>query len=121
MERNLTLVFDSEATIYCVFASLIVKTESLNKMYPGGTRAFAERYSATRYNQKLAAICEMGSGYLGTYLDDLCDRGFLFKEDFYVLDSSFYPPERHVEDMLPSRNVEMEVDWLRPSSSEDEA
>ena len=109
------LVFNEEESIKCVHTALAVKMEPLREKYRGGPKKFMEKYGA-RCNRDLAVIISMNDADIDSYVDDLFDQGFVYKEDFMHVDAfadmiSYHMFKKHSG--INEEKVDLGVDWLK--------
>ncbi len=107
MPRDLRLIFNANREIECVFFTLIVKTEALNKNYPGGAKAFAEKHEA-KFNRSLLVLYAMAMGYHAEAAEELYNSGLVHGEDYIVFD-----PTSNAMLCEEGSEVTLGVDWLR--------
>jgi hypothetical protein len=112
MGRNLHVVHDSAEETRCVFNALVVRNSALNAKYPGGLRAFVEKFGF-RCNEKIAVDSFMG-GDIDPVIEDLRRCGLIPREEFMFVDAGAYFLLSSVDTRNPYRPqpVDLGVDWL---------
>lgn len=106
-------IFTFEATKKlkcCSFYNFIAKNSSLEKRYPGGFKAFAQKHFGV-CNKKLTMIADMGSG-IGSYIDELEDKGLKFGEDFTLVDAFAYVGFSEPGENDSPRAIDTGAEWL---------
>ena len=100
--HNLAVVFSDTEYVRTVFFTLIVRTDSLSRKYPGGIKGFIETHGA-KCNRHLAI------------LDDLSRVGFEPKED-----AVFFPASDAMF-LGKGTRYDVGVPWLEARATEDHA
>ena len=81
------VVFNAHKEIKCVFLSVVVKTTALKEKYPGGLRAYVQKYNV-RCNRSLAVIVAMNGLDLKKPIEDLEKNGLIADEDYLYFDAT---------------------------------
>jgi hypothetical protein len=97
----------------CASFTLVIKNDSLNQKYPGGLRAFIEKYHAT-CNRHISVTCDMGSE-VGEKLDDIAGNGLLPDQDFWTYDfwSHALAMANGPGQKLEPHAIDTGIEWLR--------
>jgi hypothetical protein len=113
MYRDLKMAFFADEGLRCVFHNVVVKVESLRTKYPGGLKAFVNKYSAF-CNRDLAVDCSMNSYDLDETIMDIQNNGLVFMTDYVCLDATDWSEGIGRERGIPeSRPVDLKVPWLK--------
>ena len=105
------VVFNSDKEIKCVFLSVVVKTTALKEKYPGGLRAYVQKYNV-RCNRNLAVIVAMNHLDLEEPIADLEKNGLIPDVDYLYFDAT-------IDFMCKGEGVDADlpVDWLKGVTS----
>ena len=107
---KLHVINNEKKKLQCVFHTLAIKNEALERGYKGGLLGFLDKHGG-QSNGKITVLCFMGSDIDET-IDDLIENGLMFTEDFEYIDAgcySFADPERRAY----PHNVRLRADWLK--------
>jgi len=107
---NLHVIHNEKKKLQCVFNTLVIKNEALERLYDGGLIGFLDKHGG-ECNGKITVCCYMGGDIYET-MDDLVEHGLNFIEDFEFIDAASYliiDPERQAS----AYNVRQRVDWLK--------
>jgi hypothetical protein len=80
------VAYTSSPKLRCFFYTIVIRNQSLQEKYPGGRKAFINRYKAPS-NDRITVYCDMGSD-IGDIFRDLEERGMEDFEDFTTLDAA---------------------------------
>ena len=111
------LIYSARNELRCVHFALIVKTQSLNRKYPGGVASFSRKYGA-RSNGKITVACFMGND-IDEATKDLEENGLAFNDDFAPLDSGRHEMQFWVasihgpDDLAKAHDIHVGVTWLQ--------
>lgn len=93
---NLHVIHNEKKKLKCVFNTLVIKNEALERLYKGGLIGFLDKHGG-QSNGKITVACYMGIDIDET-IDDLIENGLKYIEDFEFIDAGSYliiDPERH--------------------------
>ena len=77
---KLHVIHNERKKLQCVFNTLVVRNEAMEKSYKGGLIGFLNRHSC-ECNGKITVVCYMGSQIYET-MDELDENGLKFLKDF---------------------------------------
>jgi hypothetical protein len=86
--HNLYMVYEDSRSIKCIFYTVVIRNEALSEKYPGGIKAFVERY-APRSNNEITVTVHMG-GDFEEVVEDLLNQGLEYDSDFTCFDAARY-------------------------------
>jgi len=107
------VVFNSHKEIKCVFLTLVVRTVALKEKYPGGLKAFVQRYNV-HCNRNLAVIVAMKGLDLKEPNENLEKNGLIADMDYLYFDAT-----RDVMWKGEGVAAELPVPWLKRVTSGD--
>ena len=102
---KLHVIHNEKKKMQCIFNTLVVKNEALERLYEGGLIGFLDKHG-DQSNGKITVLCYMGFEFDET-IDDLVKSGLKFIEDFYFIDAGAYEQAVVVNDM------KQKVNWLK--------
>ena len=76
--------YTPEKELRCVFITLVIRNQALEKKYPGGHSAFLDKYGG-EHNDEITLNVFMAGDY-GLQVEDLEKNGLVANEDFVLLD-----------------------------------
>jgi hypothetical protein len=102
---KLHVIHNEKKKMQCLFNTLVVKNEALERSYKGGLIGFLDKHG-DQSNGKISVLCYMGFEF-DTTIDDLVKNGLEFLEDFYFIDAGAYEQDVVVND------IKQRVNWLK--------
>jgi hypothetical protein len=109
---KLHVIHNERKKMQCVFNTLVIRNEALEKSYKGGLIGFLNKHGGEcECNGKITVVCYMGSEIYDT-MYDLDENGLKYLKDFEFIDAGEYvliDPERQA---YPC-NISQRVDWLK--------
>lgn len=108
--------YRTDREIRCSFFSLVVRRDSLDERYTGGTRAFVRQHHGV-YNDDILVIGAMGFRELDGPIEDLLSNGLQDGPDYVVFDAMTFGPPGHVKAGRDDAKISMGVDWLEGRAS----
>jgi hypothetical protein len=97
-----------EKEMKCVFFSLVVRNQAIEKKYQGGLMAFLKKHIGSEYNDDITTICALSGGDLDEPLKDLQENGFDDEVDYCCFDATSHM----ILGNSDNQNYESPVDWL---------
>jgi len=107
---KLHVIHNERKKMQCVFNTLVIKNESLERFCKGGLIGFLDKHGG-QSNGKITVDCFMG-GDIDETIDDLIENGLKFIEDFYFIDAGIYLLCDPKKEAYP-HNVRQRPDWLK--------
>lgn len=104
---DVRMVFSSCKGIYCVFFTVVVKVEALQKKSNGEFKRFVEKHRCD-CNRELAVFFAMDVDDLDDPIIDLKDAGLLSREEFYCFDAT-----RDSMYIGSGKRIDVGVPWLK--------
>ena len=107
---KLHVIHNERKKFQCVFNTLIIKNEALEKLYEDGFIGFLDKYGG-ECNGKITVVCYMAADIDET-IDDLLENGLKFFEDFVFIDASdclISVPESQAS----PNNKKQRIGWLK--------
>ena len=103
-----------EEKMGCASLTLVIKNDSLRLKYPGGLKAFIEKYLA-RCNRHITASCTMSGPEFLDEVDDIGDHGLGLDEDFWAFDFWNYgvAVTTRPEGKIQPHEINTKVGWLK--------
>jgi len=112
VKMNLHVIHNENKKLKCVFNTLVIKNESLNRSYTGGLIGFLDKHGG-ECNGRITVVCFMGGDVYDT-ADDLIENGLKIVEDFEFIDAGRYAMGMNSPyNKKGSHNVNVGVEWLR--------
>ena len=105
------MVFTSNEKMRCVFNSVVIKNEALNRKYKGGLRAFIEKHGDYA-NNDITVFNSMGDE-VDDVVKDLFYNGLIHKEDFVFVDAGGFSMYVALNKKDYPQNYDIGVDWLK--------
>ena len=104
---KLHMIHNEKKKMQCVFNTLAIKNEALERFYKGGLIGFLDKHGGEyECNGKITVLCYMGFEF-DEIIGDLIENGLKFLDDFYFIDAGAYEQDVVVND------IEQKVDWLK--------
>jgi len=107
---KLHVIHNEKKKLQCVFNTLVIKNEALERLYEGGLVGFLDKHGG-ECNGKITVCCYMGSEIYDT-MDELDENGLEYLEDFEFIDAGEYLIIDPNREAYP-HNVRQRVDWLK--------
>ncbi len=104
IRANPRSIFTREQEMRCVFFTLVIRNEALQKKYKGGLKSFVRQYHS-QYNKDITTLCEMSDSYLDGAVTDIKANGLVRHEDYVC--EIFEPDLYKIDDAVP-----VAVSWL---------
>ncbi len=97
----------------CAFNSLIIRNESLAKLYDGGLQGFMDKHRLF-CNENITVGNFMGDG-IDAIVDDLIQNAMKMDEDFIFLDATrlAFNVQLGLSPIALKKDVNIGVDWLK--------
>ena len=104
---KLHVINNEKKKMQCVFNTLTIKNEALERFYKGGLIGFLDKHGGEyECNGKITVLCYMGFEF-DEIIEDLIENGLKFLDDVYFIDAGAYEQDVVVND------IEQKVDWLK--------
>ena len=107
---KLHVIHNERKKLQCVFNTLVIRNEPLERSYEGGLIGFLNKHGG-ECNGKITVVCYMGGDIYDT-MYELDENGLKFTEDFEFIDAGKHllcDPNREAY----PRNIKQRVDWLK--------
>lgn len=104
---KLHVINNKRKKLQCVFDTLVIKNESLERSYEGGLIGFLDKHGG-ECNGKITVVCYMGGEIFDT-IDELVMNGLEFLEDFEFIDAVSNDSNRKTY----PHNIKQRVEWLK--------
>lgn len=105
----LHLAHTSKERMDCHFITLVIRNESLNRLYAGGLRGFHD-VNPSRCNRDISVDCYMGSDIEDT-VRDLTAAGLVRGTDFTIFDA--VRPTMHPFRTTRRESIDTGAPWLK--------
>ena len=104
---KLHIIHNEKKKLPCVFNTLVIKNEALERSYNGGLIGFLNKHGGEyECNGKITVLCYMGFEF-EKIINDLFKCGMKFLEDYYFVDAGAY------EQFVVANDIKQRVDWLK--------
>jgi len=111
-QMKLHVIHNERKKLQCVFNTLVIRNESLERFYKGGLIGFLDKHCGEyECNGKITVLCYMGFEF-DQIIDDLVRSGLKFLEDFDFIDAGVYIIIDPNREAYP-RNIKQRVGWLK--------
>jgi len=108
IRMNLHVIHNEKKKLQCVFNTLVIKNEALERLYKGGLIGFLDKHGGEyECNGKITVLCYMGFEF-DQIIDDLVTNGLKFLEDFDFIDAGCLR-----DPFAVANNIQKRVDWLK--------
>ena len=107
---KLHVIHNERTKLQCVFNTLVIRNEALERSYKGGLIGFLNKHGG-ECNGKITVGCYMG-GDIYEVMDELVENGMKFLDDFEFIDAVSYLTFDPEKQAYP-RNIKQRVDWLK--------
>ena len=107
---NVYVKYNERKRLQCVFNTLVIKNEAMERLYEGGLIGFLDKHGG-EYNEKITVVCYMGADIDET-IDDLVENGLKFLKDFEFIDAGAYMIIGSEKQACPFI-VKQKVGWLK--------
>ena len=107
---KLHVIHNERKKFQCVFNTLIIKNEALERLYKEGLIGFLDKYGG-ECNGKITVVCYMAADIDET-INDLLENGLKLFEDFVFFDARDCLISAS-ESQASSKNVRHRIDWLK--------
>lgn len=107
---KLHVINNEKKKLQCVFNTLVIKNESLERSYKAGLIGFLDKHGG-ECNGNITVVCYMGGDIYDT-MDELVENGLKFLDDFEFIDAGSYVIFDPNKEVYP-HYVSQRVDWLK--------